>query len=295
MKIEKQNDLQYIAEWDILSYVFHCDLYCVLCWAPTKKNFLLYYVCSRTIKIILSYLIFDESNILDLFLTSHPSIYSVKLFSPLGSSDHKLVSVTCPIAPVRPLDPPKKRRLWHYGAAKWRDLRQFFQDFPWNDYCFRGRNPSESATRLTEVILAGMEAYIPFSFSKSNANNSWFNHNCSTAIRNKEKAYKRFRRRQTDESRAIYIFARRPPRVVCLFTFTHNLYRARDLSVCQRRNLLKSFSLLRIAVEHLWLNQELFTIDWENENRMYASIPARITSGKRVALSEGSTVTTFPL
>src|SRR6201990_2101591 len=30
----------------------------------------------------------DEPNILDLFLTSNPSPYTVKLFPPLGSSDH---------------------------------------------------------------------------------------------------------------------------------------------------------------------------------------------------------------
>ena len=53
----------------------------------------------------------DTPNILDLFLTSNPSAYSVKLFSPLGSSDHNLISVSCPIAPVPPRDPPKQRCL----------------------------------------------------------------------------------------------------------------------------------------------------------------------------------------
>ena len=53
----------------------------------------------------------DRPNILDLFLTSNPSAYSVNLFSPLGSSDHNLISVTCPFAPVLPPDPPSPRRL----------------------------------------------------------------------------------------------------------------------------------------------------------------------------------------
>ena len=48
----------------------------------------------------------DRPNILDLFLTSNPSAYSIKLFSPLGSSDHNLISVSCSIAPVHPLTPP---------------------------------------------------------------------------------------------------------------------------------------------------------------------------------------------
>ena len=35
----------------------------------------------------------DTPNILDLFLTSNPSAYAVTLSSPLGSSDHNLISV----------------------------------------------------------------------------------------------------------------------------------------------------------------------------------------------------------
>ena len=150
----------------------------------------------------------DRPNILDLFLTSNPSAYSVNLFSPLGSSDHNLISVTCPIAPVLPPDPPSPRRLWHFGAADWEALRQYFFDFPWNDFCFRGRDASVSAERITEVIFSGMEAYIPFSFSQSNAKKSWFTHACSTAVNNKEEAYKRYRRLQTDESRQLYVSAR---------------------------------------------------------------------------------------
>ena len=42
----------------------------------------------------------NTHNILDLFLTSNPSAYCVKLFSPLGSCDHKLVSVINYIATV---------------------------------------------------------------------------------------------------------------------------------------------------------------------------------------------------
>ena len=51
----------------------------------------------------------DTSNILDLFLTSNPSVYSDKLSYPLGFANHKLISVTCFITPVQPQDPPKRR------------------------------------------------------------------------------------------------------------------------------------------------------------------------------------------
>src|ERR1700755_1097024 len=48
----------------------------------------------------------DEPNILDLFLTSYPSPYTVKLFPPLGSSDHLLISVSCPVSSSLPQERP---------------------------------------------------------------------------------------------------------------------------------------------------------------------------------------------
>ena len=90
----------------------------------------------------------DTPNILDLFRTSNPSAYSVELSSPLGSSDHNLISVTCPIIPVQPQDPPKRRCFWHFNSSKWEDLRQYYSDFPWDDYCFHVRDPG-----LTLLVL----------------------------------------------------------------------------------------------------------------------------------------------
>ncbi|MPC16166.1 hypothetical protein E2C01_008986 [Portunus trituberculatus] len=49
----------------------------------------------------------DTPNVLDLFLTSNPSAYAVTLSSPLGSSNHNLISVFCPIFPIPPQDPSK--------------------------------------------------------------------------------------------------------------------------------------------------------------------------------------------
>ncbi|KAK8400926.1 hypothetical protein O3P69_002597 [Scylla paramamosain] len=94
----------------------------------------------------------DTSNILDLFLTSNPSAYAVTLSSPLGSSDHNLISLSCPVTPIPPQDPPTRRCLWRFASAIWEDLRRYFADFPWNDYCFRVRDPSLCAERITENL-----------------------------------------------------------------------------------------------------------------------------------------------
>ena len=117
----------------------------------------------------------DTPNILDLFLTFNPSVYAVTLSSPLGSSDQNLISVSCPISPIPPQDSPKQRYLWHFASASWADLRRYSADFPWNYYCFRDRDASLCAEHITEVIVSGMEAYIPHSFSRPKPSKPWFN------------------------------------------------------------------------------------------------------------------------
>ena len=52
----------------------------------------------------------DEPNILDLFLTSYPSPFTVKFFPHLGSSHHLLISVSCSISSSLPQERPRFRR-----------------------------------------------------------------------------------------------------------------------------------------------------------------------------------------
>ncbi|MPC76758.1 hypothetical protein E2C01_071187 [Portunus trituberculatus] len=116
----------------------------------------------------------DTPNILDLFLTSNPSAYAVSLSSQLGSSDQNLITVSCPISPIPPEDPPKQRCHWRFASASLGNLRRYYADFPWNDFCFRVRDPSLCAERITEVIVSGMEAYIPHSLSQPKPCKPWF-------------------------------------------------------------------------------------------------------------------------
>ncbi|MPC61094.1 hypothetical protein E2C01_055157 [Portunus trituberculatus] len=44
---------------------------------------------------------------------------------------------------------------------------------------------------MTEVIVSGMEAYIPHSFSQSKPSKPWFNTTCFRAIHDREVAHKR--------------------------------------------------------------------------------------------------------
>ena len=110
------------------------------------------------------------ANTLDLFFTSYPQNYTYTVSSPLGSSDRCTVSVTSSFTPPPPI-PPTQRQLWHFENARHADMSNFLLDFPWNDYCFRTRDPDLAATAVGEVVDSGMRTYIPYSlttFSPSN-------------------------------------------------------------------------------------------------------------------------------
>ena len=109
----------------------------------------------------------------------------------MGSSDHCLISVSCPIVPVPPQDQPKRRCFSHYA----------YSDFPWKDYCFLVRNPSPYAKHITEIIVSN-------TFSTSKAHKPWFNLVCSRATHDRKVARKRYLSLPFPDTDALYSSAR---------------------------------------------------------------------------------------
>ena len=97
----------------------------------------------------------QASNPLDLFFTSNPSLYSYTISSPLGSSDHCLISISSSWAQLPPL-PPSQRLLWHFERAQRADLSSFLLDFPWREFCFFSGDSSLAALKVVEVLLSGI-------------------------------------------------------------------------------------------------------------------------------------------
>ena len=130
----------------------------------------------------------DQSpNILDLFFTSNPHLYNPSISSPLGSSDHCLVAVNTSFSPPPSL-PPTSRKLWHHGRTQRLELSSFYSDFPWDEF-FRSGDPSRAALDISETIVAGMEAYIPFTIKTFSPTKPWFDHACLRAVEARERAY----------------------------------------------------------------------------------------------------------
>ena len=70
--------------------------------------------------------------LLDLFISSDASIYSIKAFSPLVNSDH-VVSVSTDFRSNSQRHTPFHRIAYDYSRADWDGLRDHLRDVPWED------------------------------------------------------------------------------------------------------------------------------------------------------------------
>ena len=147
------------------------------------------------------------ANTLDLFFTSNPQNYTYTVSSPLGFSDHCTVSVTSSFTPPPPVL-PTQHHLWHYENAQHADMSNFLLHFPWNDYCFRTRDPDLAATAVGEVMDSGMRAYIPYSLITFSPSNSWFDRVCFSAISDREGAHRLYQASPFELAHATSISAR---------------------------------------------------------------------------------------
>ena len=147
------------------------------------------------------------ANPLDLFFTSNPQKYTYTVSSPLGSSDHCTVSVTSTFIPPPPI-PPTQRHLWHFENARRADMSNFLFDFPWDDYCFRTRDPDLAATAVGEVMDSGMRTYIPYSLITFSPSKPWFDRACSSAISDREGAHRSYQASPSELTHATFISAR---------------------------------------------------------------------------------------
>jgi len=95
------------------------------------------------------------------------------------------------------LSPPKgersQRTVWRYQRADWQRLRSFFRRTDWSDLLTDDVN--ESCSALTNTIKEGMKRFIPSKTLTTRATDPpWWTPECSSAIQQKDKAWKRHTR-----------------------------------------------------------------------------------------------------
>lgn len=151
----------------------------------------------------------QNSHLLDLFLTTHPSKYTVSVNTPLGNSDHCLVSATFQSASLMQSHPLiAKRNVWHYGRADWEGLNSFYRNIDWS-YCFSNGDVDIATHRVTFLLQLGMNLFIPCSERKvTNKTESWFTSDCKVASANKNSAFSSYKSNPSPENHQIYKHAR---------------------------------------------------------------------------------------
>lgn len=129
-------------------------------------------------------------SLLDLLLTSHPDGYNVAVEAPLGSSDHCLIRSTVPITILPRLRIAGYRRVWHYRSADWDEMRTFFASYPWKQVCFSPDDPNVVADSVADVVLQGMELFVPSSLVPVRGRSQpWFGQSCKLACSRKRDCY----------------------------------------------------------------------------------------------------------
>ena len=129
-------------------------------------------------------------SLLDLLLTSHPEGFQVTVDAPLGSSDHCLIRSKVPLSRLTRQRYAGCRRVWHFKSADWDGMRSFFASYPW-EVCFSPEDPDSNADSVTDVLLQGMELFIPYSaVPVGGKSKPWFERFCKTVLHRKQESFR---------------------------------------------------------------------------------------------------------
>ncbi|XP_065680992.1 uncharacterized protein LOC136094820 [Hydra vulgaris] len=146
-------------------------------------------------------------SLLDLCLVSNPSQCSVSPHSPLGGSDHGLVSLKLLPLSSLPSESPYHCTSYNYLKADWDTFRDFLCDGPWIEIF---RLPvGKCASYMTSWIQAGMEFFIPSrGFQVKPHSSLWFSSHCVAAIANRNHYFHIYQQNNSPENRRLFITAR---------------------------------------------------------------------------------------
>ena len=96
---------------------------------------------------------------MDLFLSSDTSICSTEAFTPLGNSDHVVISVFIDFPSYSQRDAPFHCIAYDSSLADWDGLRDHLRDVPWEDIL--KISACSAAGEFCEWVQVGLDVYIP--------------------------------------------------------------------------------------------------------------------------------------
>ena len=119
--------------------------------------------------------------LLDWFISSDPSICSIKDFLPLGNSYHVVVSVSIDFPSNLQQDALFHRIAYDYFCVDWDELCDYLRDVPCEGV-FK-LSASAAASEFCEWAQVGIDVYIHYSKYQVKPHSSpWFSATCAAAI-----------------------------------------------------------------------------------------------------------------
>ena len=119
--------------------------------------------------------------LLDLFISSDTSICSTIAFSPLGNSDHLVVSVSIDFQSNSQGDAPFHCIVCDYSCADWDGLCDLLRDVQWQNI-FK-LSASAAASEFCEWVQVGIDVYIPHrKYQVKPHLYPWFSAACAAAV-----------------------------------------------------------------------------------------------------------------
>ena len=137
--------------------------------------------------------------LLDLFLSSDASFYSIMAFPQSRNSDHFVsVSIDFPsnsqrYAPFHPI-------AYGYSRADWDGLRDHLRDVPWEDIFKLGAFAAGS--EFCEWVQVGIDAYVPHRKYQVKPHLSpWFSAACGAAVAHRNHYFRLYQKNKSVESK----------------------------------------------------------------------------------------------
>ena len=151
----------------------------------------------------------DDHNphLLDLFLTSNPTICKPSVLSPLGNSDHAVVQIDISSNFKPAPEAPFHRTLYSYHRGDWDSFRDLLRDIPWQSVF--DLQTDDCAKEIISWLQSGIEAFVPSRKYQVKPHSSpWFNPACATAIAHRNHYFHLYQCSKTDEDKHQFTIAR---------------------------------------------------------------------------------------
>ena len=137
------------------------------------------------------------NNVLDLYLTNHPSLVKSSDTIP-GVSDHHMVIVDSDLKPK--YNRPKRRKVYKYNKANWSDVKTSVKDLSDSIISHTEDDVDTKWTNLKKGLVKIMDDCIPSRMTSNKHNLPWINDRLRREIKRKHRLFQKAKKDNTQEA-----------------------------------------------------------------------------------------------